>query len=148
MVSKIIKERFESKYQKVSSRCWEWTACLNNDGYGEFWDTNCLIRAHRFSYELYVDTIPTGICVLHKCRNRKCVNPEHLYLGTRADNLCDAVADGASFGPSKLTEEDVVSIRKMLRDGIKQRLIAPIYQVTQMTVSDINRCKTWRHVTI
>jgi|688.fasta_scaffold575188_2 hypothetical protein len=91
-------ERFNKKYiiNDVTD-CWEWTAALNNIGYGMFrWASNKMRSAHRVSYELFNGPIPDGMAVCHKCDNPKCVNPKHLWVGTLKQNAQDMVAKGRS----------------------------------------------------
>jgi hypothetical protein len=83
-------------------QCWEWTGKARHPfGYGVFGlgtRQAGTMQAHRFSYQLYVGPIPDGMCVLHKCDNPPCVNPDHLFLGTRADNNHDMIAKGRYRG--------------------------------------------------
>ena len=78
--------KFFDKVEK-SSTCWIWTGLLNNDGYGEFGYDGKVVMAHRFSYELVKGKIPDNTELDHLCRNRACVNPEHLEPTTHQVNL-------------------------------------------------------------
>lgn len=89
-------ERFWAKVERVGD-CLLWTAGLYDNGYGMFWNGKRTVRAHRFAYELKHGPIPEGLDCLHNCPggdNRKCVNVDHLFLGTKKDNYDDAVAKG------------------------------------------------------
>jgi hypothetical protein len=145
-------ERFWAKVDKTGP-CWEWLAATNNHGYGRFrfpWGHQL---AHRFSYELANGPIPKGngyhgTCVLHRCDNPGCVNPEHLWLGTHADNMADK--DNKCRGPhgdrcfhAKLTWDDVENIRANSMN-LTQRELGELFGVTQATVSDIVCNKTWK----
>lgn len=71
--------------------CWEWTAGVNNLGYGMIRDEKRMRSAHRVSYEEHIGKIPHGMCVCHACDNPKCINPKHLWLGTRKQNTQDMI---------------------------------------------------------
>ena len=94
MFSKKTMKSFEAKYE-VDERtaCWKWTASRARGGYGQFFtsvkDGREWHRAHRFSYIAYRGNIPEGMVVMHICDNPRCVNPDHLQLGTQADNMRD-----------------------------------------------------------
>ena len=97
MFSESTAKRFESKIDKCShDECWEWTGAKNHDGYGVFSDDKGILkRAHRLSYELFFGKPPIDKpLILHKCNNRGCVNPYHLYAGTASDNMKDRLNSG------------------------------------------------------
>lgn len=90
-IEKSITERFWEKVDKIGKdKCWNWTGYHNSVGYGRMGDGNRgLILAHRLSWEIHFGPIPIGKLVLHKCDNPKCINPNHLYIGTYSDNNMD-----------------------------------------------------------
>lgn len=87
--------RFWDKVNRKVGDCWEWLGCFDTAGYGLIKESNgsrnChkTYKAHRLSYMLFYGLIPDGLCILHKCNNTKCVNPEHLYAGTKLQNAHD-----------------------------------------------------------
>lgn len=94
-IDKKVIERFASKVRvNKETGCHEWIAGLFKSRYGQFRYKDKKWRAHRFSYLLYKGELPKGLCVLHTCDNRKCVNPGHLFLGTHQDNMTDMVSKG------------------------------------------------------
>lgn len=105
-----MEERFWSKVKKTDY-CWIWTASELGKGYGSFSIPRSIrkkgeghsIKAHRVSWTIHFGKIPKGLCVLHKCDNRKCVNPSHLFLGTVADNNKDMWEKGRGVIPTKLS---------------------------------------------
>lgn len=148
-MKKSLKERFEAKVVvNPDSGCWEWTAARQSCGYGNIKVDGKAAKAHRVSYGMYVGEIPEGIHVLHKCDNRKCVNPEHLFLGTNADNVADKVAKnrqygggakrGEEHGGSKLTDLQVEEIRELYTlGGYSQHYLGRLFGVGQQQVSRI-----------
>lgn len=93
-----VEDRFWAKVTKTDT-CWIWKRATRS-GYGIFAVTPKDLRpAHRFAYEQLVGPVPDGLCVLHRCDNRPCVRPEHLFLGTKADNTADMIAKGRAVNP-------------------------------------------------
>jgi len=129
--------------------CWNWNKTITWKGYGlTFYKKQ--IHAHRLSYILFRGEIPHGKFVCHKCDNRKCVNPDHLFIGTAKENSLDAVAKGRivsgdSHYNSKLTSDQVVQIKSMLGDS-SQSEIARIFNVNQTTIWMIANGRNWRNV--
>ena len=148
-------ERFTSRINKTSS-CWLWIGSKSMDGYGTIKVNGKVVRAHRFSFELYNrEKIPSGMCVCHKCDNPPCVNPSHLFLGTSQENSADRHAKGRTKGTfqnggkhpaSKLTEKNVIDIKINLRAGESTRVIAKKYNVQRECISKIKNNKRWSHV--
>lgn len=147
MLKKDPKHRFESKFNKTNE-CWNWNAAVGSSGYGHFWMDGKPIPSNRASYKIYIGEIPNGNLVLHKCDNRLCVNPNHLFLGSNQDNMKDMVtknrqAKGILIKASKLTPEQILKIRSDIRS---QRKIAHDYGVSHTTIGDIKNNKYWSHI--
>lgn len=133
--------------------CWNWQGTKNNKGYGKLWVDGKKQYAHRTSYRLHKSAIPVGLNICHRCDNPACINPDHLFVGTQAENLADRNAKGrqrigerkgTNNGNAKLTERDVISIRAST--GMKLRELAAKYGVTPTQISFIRRGKTWGHL--
>lgn len=168
---KTLRERFFQKVEipEDKSQCWIWIACLSKNGYGKIGDgprdSNKTLVASRVSWELHRGTIPDGKFVLHHCDNRKCVNPDHLWIGDSRDNILDCIKKGRRFvartrtemielgmirfgeshPQSKLTEGDVKEIRS-IGGAVSQRELGIRFGVEQTVISAILLRKTWKHV--
>lgn len=143
-------QRFE-RYFSRSSGCWEWTGCQDGRGYGLFGiSSKVKKRAYRYSYELYIGEIPKGMSVCHRCDNKLCVNPEHLFVGTHAENMADMVAKGRSarglgerHARAKLTKDDVREIRSSDKSD---RALAKKYGVCGRTIWQVKKRISWKEV--
>jgi len=114
-------ERFLEKVEQTDS-CWLWAAACFTNGYGAFRDGPKQRRAHRWAYEHFVGPIPPTTVVMHTCDTPRCVNPNHLRLGTDLDNQRDMTAKGrgrtgSRNGFAKLNDDDVRAIRRLYRPG-------------------------------
>lgn len=135
--------RFWSKVSKNDGDgCWEWTGVIQNEGYGRFWLKPKMITAHRFSYELHHGAIKCGALVLHRCDNPKCVRPDHLFLGTPADNMQDMLKKDRKRG-IVLSVPTVKDIKRRLHTGECYKAIARDLGVTANSVYFIKIGKTW-----
>lgn len=174
---KTLEERFWTRVNKSGpiqehaihlGNCWEWTGSFHKNGYGQFLRLENS-KAHRFSWRIHKGKIPDGLHVCHKCDNRKCVRPDHLFIGTISDNAKDCAkkgrngmqtnpqksklcgnsfqrARGESNGLSKLTEAQVIEILKTERSVIQNRDFADRFGVSVETIRNVYLRKTWRHL--
>lgn len=146
--------RIEDRYDIVTeSGCWIWSGGIKDNGYGMLGYKTKHYHAHRFSYETYKGKIPNGLEVCHHCDVKCCVNPDHLFLGTRKDNMQDMVKKGRGmFGEehtnAKLNKEKVKRAREMMENDpdLSYRKIAKVFGVSHPTIRLAIRKETWRHV--
>ena len=149
----ILTERLLSKAGNLTiNGCKEFLGALRPDGYGQLTMKGKSYSAHRLSWSIENGDIPTGLCVLHKCDNRKCINPDHLFIGTHKDNSIDmsnkgrgSLKRGEKHPSAKLKEEDVKEIFN-LSGQLSQREIAKKFNVTQGLIVNILNHRSWRTV--
>jgi len=133
--------------------CWEWTAYVLWDGYGQFRFFGKNIKCHKVSYMYYFGPIPPGLWILHKCNNKLCVNPNHLYAGTRQDNANDAkyfeTFVGSKNGRSILNENKIYEIITDVYNNKYTSIcqIADNCGVCPQTIRYIFKRKLWTHIT-
>lgn len=133
-------ERFLAKVE-VTSHCWEWIGYCKNGRYGTLYLHGRAIQAHVLSHILYVGPVACGQVVMHACDNPRCVNPAHLVCGTMKENMQDCLAKGRfrKAARYKLSDEDVIKIKRLLGWKIPQRIIASKFGVTQAMICVLNK---------
>lgn len=149
--SQPIEERFWDKVDRSGS-CWMWTAAKDRDGYGVFQVHPKQVRANRFSYMLAHGEIPEGMVVMHTCDRPSCVNPNHLSLGTLAENAADSARKarrprGSRNHQAKLTEGQVLDLRaRYAAGGVTHAVLAEEFNISRALVSFILTRKAWKHI--
>ena len=135
-----------------ASGCILWTGKLDKQGYGLVSEENHKWSfAHRVAWRLAHGSWPDGV-ILHRCDVRNCVNVDHMSVGTHADNVADAIKKGRldnrgeGHGYHKLTETDVLAMRKDYAEGATQVELSNKYNIAQSSVSLIVRNIGWKHV--
>ena len=154
-ISKECAARFWSRVKKGPG-CWTWLGGLNKpDGYGQILVDGRHKLAHQVAWCIAhpEETIPPRQCVLHRCDNPQCVNQEHLFLGTHADNMHDMFdkgrrepARGEQHGHARLTTTDVLAIRSSNAQGTSMHRLAKEFGVARSTIQSVVRRNTWTHV--
>lgn len=161
-------ERFWSKVNK-SGDCWIWTATRQGGGCGNFTVNRKAYQAHRWLYIQLHGPVAKGIEICHKCDNPACVNPDHLFAGTKSDNMQDSANKGRNAmqkrpwrscfnhptfepccgenqGNSKLTTEQVIDIIRLGREGVSSSAIGEMFGINAGHIRRILGGKAWKHV--
>jgi hypothetical protein len=158
MYPQSIINRFHESYQPVPEcGCWLWDRATFGRGYGSFFVTKTRPKpwndkAHRASWIIHNGPIPEGMHVLHKCDVPSCVNPDHLFLGTNADNIADRLRKsrpktgqrGEENHKAKLKANDIAQIRKLYKAGESARSMALDFGVAISTIYAIAERRSWR----
>jgi DNA-binding XRE family transcriptional regulator len=138
-------ERVLANVMTNENGCWIWTAARTQGGYGALWLDGEVRYAHRVVGVIFLGLDEkTGLYVMHDCDTPACCNPNHLRLGTHRANMEDASAKGR-LG-KKLQPADVIEIRRLRAEGHTQQVLADRFGVSRMTIRQIERRETWRHL--
>ena len=144
-VNKVITDRMAhllGRTKTTASGCMEFQGCVQSNGYSRATVNRHTDYGHRHIFRLANGPIPAGMDVCHKCDNRRCINPEHLFLGTRQENMTDAVSKGRQAKGSmlphfKVTEDAAREIGQMARDGILYKDVAACFGICRQHVGQI-----------
>lgn len=151
----MLKRFKDSIRENPLTHCWEWAGgTLSKDGYGRMKIDGRHVMVHRVSYEMFVEKIPDGKLVLHKCDNPPCANPAHLFLGTNRENALDCLAKGRRLcgehePKAKLTDEAVRFIREHAQPKhptLGLTALARRFRVSVSAVRAVRSGRQWRHV--
>jgi hypothetical protein len=156
----VLTQRFWARVRKADGdACWEWQGTIDEKGYGRLSVGRKMPRAHRISYEINVGPIPVGLCICHRCDNRRCVRADHLFAGTVTDNNRDMgrkgrakwtrhpeLTRGSRNPQAKLTEGEVLAIRSLLESGERRGDLAASFGVSVQAIHHIAVRRRWRHV--
>lgn len=144
------REKFLSRLKVMRNGCCVWTGMKSKTGYGQVKRDSKFLFAHRYSYLLFVGEIGDKF-VLHKCDNRLCVNPNHLFLGTQKDNQQDMKKKkrhvfGEKSPNAKLKKADVIKMYKLYEKGVGTILLAKQFGITKNLAWRIVRGLQWEHL--
>jgi hypothetical protein len=159
VLHKITQKRIDRfwKYIEKKDGCWIWRGGLNSMGYGQFHIGNGkMALCHRLSWVVHRGPIDGDLCILHKCDNPKCVNPDHLFIGTMKDNMQDKANKkrnlkniGEYSCQHKLTDCEATEIRKLYKRATRNfniQSLAKKYNIGQTTVWEILNGRAWKHL--
>ena len=137
--------------------CWDWKGWMTGQGYGGIYFDSKTIGAYKASWIINNGMVPDGKWILHKCDNRICSNPDHLYLGTSSQNAIDRInrtalpknmfTCGENHPSAKLKTADVIRIKELIALGVPSTRLAKEYKVNDQTISKIKHKQSWKHLT-
>lgn len=149
-----VRERLMKNINKTESGCWEWKGSMKPEGYGQIQAYGKPTQAHRISYKVFIGDFDESLFVCHSCDNRRCVNPDHLFLGSAKDNHLDMQVKGRmkvgkneKHSRAKLTVEQVKEARKLYETSqFGCSVLSKKYGVTSRTIWCAIKGVTWKNV--
>ena len=150
-MANLIADVLSRRSMPAANGCIEWTGFKNADGYGRLGFKGKQTSAHRLAYIGNIGEIEKGLCVCHKCDNRACINPDHLFLATHAENMHDMAikgrrknkTHGEKNGRHKLTESQIVAIK---HSALQTMFLSAEFGVSKTVIRHIKTGKLWSHV--
>lgn len=145
-----LRDRLMAKVIMSENGCWLWSGLRNSYGYAMLWREGKAVRAHRVAYEIFKGPVADDLVVCHTCDAPECVNPDHLFIGTRKDNNADSARKlrnsyGERNGHARITTVQAVEI---YHSTLPQRALAKKYGIHQSTVSDIKTGRRWKYLPV
>lgn len=144
--------KYYEKYVIKQEGCWDWKGIIEHTGYAKL-GIRPPIKAHRASWLIHKGEIPKGLIVCHTCDNRKCTNPDHLWIGNHKENIQDKIKKGRANTPkgmqlkvSKLNDEQVKEVKIHLKNGLTCSEIGRKYGFSRKIISRIKNGETWKHI--
>lgn len=150
----IVKQRLLTNRYIDKNECWNWTGRTYPSGYGVTYLNFKNKGVHRLSAHIFSNfDLNSKKSILHKCNNRKCFNPRHLYIGTQADNCRDRDLAGRQYCGerhhyAKLTKIKILKAKRLFEIGIVQQEIAKKLGISYPTINKVLRGKTWKHISL
>lgn len=138
----------------LDTPCWLWQRSRGHHGHGQVWFDGKLHLVHRLVWIICIGDVPDDLCVLHKCDDGRCCNPEHLFLGTQQDNIADMinkgrdnfVQAGEKNGKALIKADDIPVIRQLCAEGYSHTALARKFGVQPSAIDKIATRRTWRHI--
>ncbi len=139
--------------KRGEDECWEWKGHKSPEGYGHLHIKTGTTVTSRISWQIHYGEIPKGMLVCHKCDNPPCCNPKHLFLGTDLDNIQDRdkkkrnkQCKGRNHYKAEIVEADVINIRNLNKEGMSQKELSKMYNLSQASISKILLRQGWKSV--
>lgn len=147
MIDEILVKKFHSKFKiNPLTDCWDWCGNIASNGYGRIIYQYKQYSTHRLSWEIHNGKIPEGMFVCHHCDNKKCVNPNHLFIGTCKDNVQDYITKFDHIGNKKLSQHEVLEIIRLRKEGKSERRLSKIFKISRSSIRNILHGKSWKKI--